>query len=221
MSRLCHHRLDHIIQFAYRKDLGTCDALLCVAHTLQNALEMGQEARIVQINFSAAFDRVNHQGILFKLCSAGVGGSVLSVLTQFLSNRSQYVMVDACHSKLVKVVSGVCQGSVLGPQLFLLYTAELFSIVENKLYGYADDSTVMLQITATLVVVVPSPGERVAVSESMNRNLNRVSVWCNLWGMKLNESKTKTMIVSRSRTVHPQLTPLTLDGTVLKELGVC
>ena len=51
----------------------------------------------------------------------------------------------------------------------------------------------------------------------MNRYLNRVSVWCNLWGMKLNASKTKTMIVSRSRTVHPQLTPLTVDGTMLKE----
>ena len=62
-----------------------------------------------------------------------------------------------------------------------------------------------------------SPGERVSVLESMNRDLNRISVWCNLWGMKLNASKTKTMMVSRSRTVHPQLTPLTLDGTVLKE----
>ena len=63
----------------------------------------------------------------------------------------------------------------------------------------------------------PSPGERVAVSESMNRDLNRFSVWCDLWGMKLNPSKTKTMIVSRSCTVHPQLTLLTLDETVLKE----
>ena len=58
---------------------------------------------------------------------------------------------------------------------------------------------------------------RSAVSESINRYLRRVSVWCNLWGMKLNASKTKTMIVSRSRTVHPQLTPLTLDRAVLKE----
>ena len=68
-------------QFAYRKVLGTCDALLCVAHTLQSALEMGQEARIVQIDFSAAYDKVNHQGILFKLCSVGVVGSMLSVPT--------------------------------------------------------------------------------------------------------------------------------------------
>ena len=61
----------------------------------------------MQIDFSAAFDRVNHLGILYKLCSVGIGGSVLSILTQFLSNRSQLVMVDGCRSKLVNVVSGV------------------------------------------------------------------------------------------------------------------
>ena len=71
-------------QFAYRKGLGTCDALLCVSHTLQNALQSGQEARIVQIDFGAAFDRVNHLGILYKLCSVGIRGPVLSILTQFL-----------------------------------------------------------------------------------------------------------------------------------------
>ena len=92
-------------QFAYRKGLGTCDALLFVAHTLQSALERGQEARIVQIDFSAAFDRVNHRGILFRLCSVGVGGSVLSIMKQFLSNRSQYVVVDVCRRKLANVVS--------------------------------------------------------------------------------------------------------------------
>ena len=94
---------------------------------------MGQEARIDQIDFSADFYTINHQGILFKLCSVEVGGSVLSVLSQFLTNRSQYVVVDGCRSKLVNVVSWVPQGSVLGLQLFFLFTAELSSIVENKL----------------------------------------------------------------------------------------
>ena len=72
-------------QFAYRKGLGTCDALFCVTHTLQSALESGHEARIVQIDFSAAFDMVNHLGILYKLCYMGIGCSGLSILTQFLS----------------------------------------------------------------------------------------------------------------------------------------
>ena len=67
--------------------------------------------------------------------------------------------MDGCHSKLVNVVSGVPR-SVLGPLLFLLYTLELFSILENKLIGYADDSTLM--------AVVPSPGARVTVAESLN-----------------------------------------------------
>ena len=175
-------------QFAYQKGLGTCDALLCLSHTLQSALESGQEARIVQIDFSAAFERVKHPSILNKLCSVGIGGSVLLTLTQFLSNRSQQVMVDGCRSKLVNVVSGVLQSSVLGPLLFLLYTLELFSIFENKLIGYADDSTLM--------AVVPPVGIRVAVAESLIRDLGRVSEWCDLWEMKLNASKTKTMIVS-------------------------
>ena len=136
-------------QFANRKGLGTCDALLCLSHTLQSALESGQEARIVQIDFSAALDTVNHLGILYSLCSVGIGGTVLAILTQFLSNRSQHVVVDGCRCKLVNVVSGVPQGSVLGQLLFLQYTSKLFSILENKLISYADDFTLM--------DVVPSP----------------------------------------------------------------
>ena len=101
----------------------------------------------------------------------------MSILTQFLSNRSQHVMVDGCQSKLVNIASGVSHLGVLGPLLFLLYTLELFSILENKLIGYEDDSTLM--------AIVPSPGVRVAVAESLIRDLGRVSEWCDLWGMKV------------------------------------
>ena len=94
----------------------------------------------------------------------------------------------------------------MDPLLILMYTSEFFSILENKLIGYADDSTLM--------AVVPSPGVRVAVAESLIRDLGRVGEWCDLWGMKLNASKTKTMIVSRSRTMDPQSPPLTIGGTV-------
>ena len=81
-------------------------------------------------------------------------------------------MVDGCRSKLVDVVSGMPQGIVLGPLLFLMYTSELFSILENKLISYVDDSTLM--------AVVPSPGVRVTVAESLIRHLGRVCEWCDL-----------------------------------------
>ena len=67
------------------------------------------------------------------------------------------------------------------------------------------------------MAVVPSPDARVAVAEYLNRDLVRVNAWCDLWGMKLNAGKTKTMILSRSRTMHPQPPPLTIDGTVLRK----
>ena len=69
----------------------------------------------------------------------------------------------------------------------------------------------------TLMAVVPSPGVRVTVAESLICDLGRVSEWCDLWGMKLNASKTKTTIVSWSCTMHPQSRPLTIGGTVLKK----
>ena len=97
--------------------------LLCVSDSvLHFTLSSGEykEARIVQLDFSAAFESTNHQGILFKLCTVGIGDSVQSVLTQFLFKRSQYVVVDGCRSNLVNVVSGEPQDSVLGPTVSVL-----------------------------------------------------------------------------------------------------
>ena len=132
---------------------------------------------------------------------------MLSILTQILSNRSQHVMVDGCQSKLVDVVSGVPYGNFFCPVLFLLYTSEFFFILENELINklYFDGCC-----------AIPRR-YRVTIAESLIRDLGRVSEWCDLWGMKLNVSKTKTLIVSRSRTMHPQSPPVTIGGAVLKE----
>ena len=135
----------------------------------------------------------------------GIRGSVLPILIQFVSNRSQHVMVDCCRNKLVNVVSGVPQGSVSGPLLFLLYTSDLFSILENKLISYADDSTLM--------AVVPFPGIRVAVAESLISDLGRVSEWCDLCEMKLNASKT----MMHSAVPHYASPAITMGGILLKE----
>ena len=177
------------------------DVLLCVSHTLQSALESGQEARILQIHFSAAFDRVNHLGILYKLCSVGIGGPVLSILTYFYQTD---------HSTLWRMVVGVNwltlyqerRRAVFWARYCSSCTLRRFFLFLKKLIGCADDSTLM--------AVVSSPGVRVAVAKSLIRDLGRVSEWCDLWGMKLNTSKTKTMIVTRSRTMHPKSPPLTI-----------
>ena len=127
-------------QYGFREGLGTCDAMLHVAHVFQAALDSGAEARLVQLVFSVVFDRVNHAAIIYKLKSVRVDGSVLSVIEEFLTCRSHCVSLDGCCNQSVDVVSGVPQGSVLGPLHFILFMAELMRIPENIFVSYADDS---------------------------------------------------------------------------------
>ena len=133
LSLRCLGRVRHCLRLLVSVVYWCVSMLVKLIHALQSALESGQGDRIVQIDFSSAFDRVNHLGILYKLCSVGIGSSVLCILTQFLSNRSEPVMVDGFQSNLVNIVSEVPQGCVLGTLLFLLYTSELFSILKVML----------------------------------------------------------------------------------------
>ena len=148
--------------------MGCTDALLTISHHFQKSSDTEMESYIVKLYFSAAFERVSHCGLMFKLKSIGVGGSVLSICRELLSNRRQRVVVDDRNSEWIQIVSGVPQGSVLGPRLFMLYTSEMFELVENRLYAYADDST--------LLAVVCKPADKHAVAVSINRNFSRIQV---------------------------------------------
>ena len=86
-------------------------------------------------------------------------------------------------------------GSVLSSLLFILYTSEMFELVENRLFADADDST--------LLAVVSKPTDRPAVAASLNRDLARIQERCKHWCLILNPNKTKALVVSRSRTVSP------------------
>ena len=86
------------------------------------------------------------------------------------------------------VVSGVPQGSVLGPLLFILYTSELFHIIGNRIAGYAND--------AIIYVVIPRPLSRPQVMESLNQNLAASDSWCLKWSMRLNPKITKSVVVN-------------------------
>ena len=157
----------------------------------------------------AAFDRVNHSGLIYKLKSVGVGGPVLSVLEQFLSNRRHRVCVGGGVSGWSDVVSGVPQGRILGPILFVLYTSDLSHIVDSQVYCYADDTT--------LVAPVQRPSLRTAVGDVLNDDLAKVVDWCERWDMKLNPRKSKSLLVSRSRSELPPHPLIYADGDQIQE----
>ena len=147
-----------------------------------------------RLDISTAFDRVNHKGLVFKLQEARVGGMILKVFQFFFPSRTQRVKIDGVCSSSVNVVSDVPKGSVLGPLLFLLYIADLARLLKNVLVGYADDSTLFGRI--------PHPRDRTSVVASLNDDLAMISDLCSRWGMLVNPSKTREMLISRSLTVE-------------------
>ena len=137
----------------------------------------------------------------------GIGGSVFSIVAQLLiTARYDGWLSEKVGERDIMGAAGKCFGSVIVPPVNL----EAVPIMENKLVGYAGDST--------LNAVVPLPVVRVAaIAESHNHDFIKVSEWCDHLMMKLNESKIKTMIVTWSRTIHFQSPTLTLGGTVQKK----
>ena len=115
-------------QFAYKSGRGTCDLLLTLDHVLQSSLDRAAEVRVVQLDFSAAFDRINLSGLIYKLKSVGVGSPVLSVLEQVLSSRRHRVCVGGGVSGWSDVVSGVPQGSVLAPMAYSFCVLHFWSV---------------------------------------------------------------------------------------------
>ena len=101
-----------------------------------------------------------------------IGGPVFYVPKEFLSERRQCVAVDGMFSNMERVLSGVPQGSVLGPLLFILFTADLGDNLENKIVSYADDTTLFARIS--------NPSERISVARSLNRDLAKIQSWCKL-----------------------------------------
>ena len=175
-------------QYAYRKGVGTCDALLeIVCGELE--LDSGREHSVLQLDFNSASDLVSHCELLFMLRYAAIRGPILAVLGYFQSEKTQVVKLDFICSSVVNVVSGVPQCSVLGLLLFLLYIRDLSPLLENVLVGYVDDST--------LVTSVSSLCERPNIAASLNRDLISIDNWCAWWGMLINLAKTYGMMISR------------------------
>ena len=113
---------------------------------LHRNLKDGEQADIILLDFRKAFDKVNHEKLIFKLHSYGIRCSTLSWIKTFLNGRSQTVVLEGDCSEKVPVTSGVPQGSVLGQILFLTYINDLPDKVKSQIRLFADDTAAYLAI---------------------------------------------------------------------------
>jgi hypothetical protein len=149
-------------------------------------LENSKQYDVIFLDLAKAFDRVPHTLLLHKLKSFGYSGTLLNWFNSYLSNRQQCVVINGIKSKFSHACSGVPQGSILGPLLFLYYINDLFSYVNDPLieiFLYADDAKVGSSINS------------VVDSARLQNVLNNIINWSNKWGMVFNAKKCEFMSI--------------------------
>ena len=169
---------------------------------LARNLSKGKQTDLVLLDFSKAFDKVNHSKLLWKLHQYVIRGHALAWIRAFLGNRSQTVVLEGEESGSVPVTSGVPQGSVLGPILFLAYINDLPDELSSQVRLFADDTAVYLTIGGA------------EDGKVLQTDLDRLSVWEDRWDMEFNPSKCQVVRVTSSRTLFN--IAYTLHGQVLE-----
>ena len=161
--------------------------VITTTHDLLSSFNSKSQIDVAILDFSKAFDTVPHAGLLGKLEHYGIDSKILLWITNFLNNRKQRVVVDGSFSNYADVESGVPQGTVLGPLLFLLHINDLPSCVNSKVRLFADDCLLYREIKINQDQI------------DMQRDLDALMDWGSTWGMKFNAKKCNIMRVSRSR----------------------
>ena len=154
---------------------------------LHQNLKEDTQTDVILLDFSKAFDKVSHEKFIHKLHGFGIRGRTLSWIKAFLNGRSQTVVLEVDCS----VTSGVPQGSVLGPILFLLYINDLPDKVKSLVSLFADDTAVYLAIT------------KLAKSKQLQDDLDTLQEWEIDWDMEFNPGKCQVIHVTRSRSPLP------------------
>ena len=130
-------------QSGFRKQDSCVSQLLAITHEIYKHFDANPslETRAVFLDISKAFDRVWHEGLLFKLKSYGINGSLLKLIASFLSNRLQRVVLNGNCSTWKEVLAGVPQGSILGPLFFLIFINDLPIGLQSNVKIFADDTS--------------------------------------------------------------------------------
>ena len=193
-------------QSGFRPGDSTINQLIFLVHKIYEALEDGKEVRAVFLDISKAFDKVWHAGLLRKLEAFGVQSPLLQWFESYLCNRKQRVVIEGQCSDWRTITSGVPQGSVLGPLLFLIYINDITDDLASLPLIYADDTT--------LLEIVDDP---VVSAGRLNSDLHKISVWADKWLVTMNPVKSRNVIFSlkRNKQVHP---PLFLSSNIVKDV---
>ena len=125
---------------------STVNQLTSLYHTICRALDEGKDVRAVFCDNSKAFDRVWHDGLLFKLRQSGIGGRLLAWLRDYLCDRKQRVLLSGATSDIVSITAGVPQGFILGPLLFLVYINDIVTDIHSPVRLFADDTPCILKL---------------------------------------------------------------------------
>jgi hypothetical protein len=133
-------------QSGFRPGDSTINQLLAITHNIFESFEEGCETRALFLDISKAFDKVWYESLIFKLRQNGIEGKLLDLLTDYLSDRQQRVVLNGVHSSWLPLNSGVPQGSVLGPLLFLIYINDLTDNISSSIKLFADDASLFLRV---------------------------------------------------------------------------
>jgi len=188
MNHLDNHQALHPNQHGFRKGLSCETQLIEFSHALLQTMHSGHQTDIVVLDFAKAFDKVNHSKLIAKLEAYGIDTPTTHWIKSFLSQRSQSVVLDGVRSDSVPVTSGVPQGSVLGPALFLIYINDLPSCVASSVRLFADDTVLYRQVETT------------EDCEALQADLDALAKWEEEWDMKFHPAKCQVMHVHRKRS---------------------
>jgi hypothetical protein len=199
-------------QFGFRKFRSTGDQLLLAYSDVSDWVDDGFVVDVVLLDFSKAFDVVSHDVLIHKLREVGVGPVLLGWIRSFLAGRSLRVAVGGCCSESREVVSGVPQGSVLGPVLFLIYINHITNGVLCSFKAFADDYKLYLRYKRV-------KESAVAGVSSLQSDLDTVGAVALSWNLRLNSEKCVVLRFARGFAEWTDENPLAqyfLNGIPLK-----
>lgn len=201
---LTHH------QHGFRSNKSCLTQLLEYLHYVEDVVDDGGCVDAVYLDVAKAFDSVPHKLLLLKLQAVGIDGQVLSWVQDFLTNRQQRVKIKGACSEWRKVWSGVPQGSVLGPTLFLVYVNDLLDDIRSNGKLFADDAKIFRRVKNS------------DDTKCLQDDLCKLDEWSRKWSLKFNKDKCKVMHFGTKNQGHNY----TMGGTTLsttsseKDLGI-